>query len=261
MQDDYKPILFNAPKDAPYIDVYFIHDIHYGSDMFESRRWNALKREIAENPLAYILWIGDCLEYATPNSKSDVFYQRVPPHEQKMWLRDQFIDLEGKTIAVIPGNHERNRSTKTCGMFPLYDACVMAGIESAYRPHFALVDIGVGTRERSGKSKPQQNRYFGYIVHKASNQVKFGMPDTIDGIDFFAYGHDHDPKSHPRGKLVYDPTRKELREKTVRVINSGSFLKYGGYGSDEGYRPNAGVRYTLHLSGQEKRMRGFEDDM
>lgn len=51
----------------------------------------------------------------------------------------------------------------------------------------------------------------------------------------------------PRGKLVYDVNNKTLRQKTVEVINCGSFLDYGGYAADGGYRVPAQKLYMLRL--------------
>lgn len=251
MIDDYKPIIVDTDWGTPYINLYFLHDLHYGNQYFDCKKWNRTKDIILADPYAKVIWIGDMMENAVPNSKSDVFYQTVAPHEQKMWLRDQMLCFGDKNIAAVPGNHERNRSTKTAGMFPVYDACVMANIEPIYREHFALIDIGVGTRTKSGK-KQQHVRYVGYITHKAVDQKKFHSADAIDGIDFYAYGHDHQPSDHPRGKLVYDPIRKELREKDIEIINCGAYLRYGGYSVDAAYRPPAQKQYIVTLRGGEK---------
>ncbi len=253
MQSDFTPIIFNTPWENDCIELYFIHDLHNGSAQHDAQKWTALKREIIANKRAYCVFVGDAMENAIPNSKGDVFYQTMPPHEQKMWFKDQLVDLKHQTIAVLDGNHEKNRSTKTCGMFPLYDACVMAGIENLYRPHFALVDIGVGTRSDTAKNT-KQVRYVGYLVHRATSQVKFCSADMLEGIDFFAYGHDHQPVDRPRGKLIYDPQNKKLRQKDVEVINCGSFLTYGGYASDAGYRVSAKKLYKLILFGCEKKI-------
>ena len=253
MNSDYKPILVSTPWDNDGISLYFLHDIHRGSAQHDQKKWNAVKKLILDDPKAYCVFIGDALENAVPNSKGDVFYQTEAPHEQKMWFRDQLIDLRERTLAVIDGNHEKNRSTKNCGMFPLYDACVMAGIENAYRPHFALVDIGVGRHKDAGTKK--QVRYFGYLVHKAAQQVKFGSADALEGIDFFAYGHDHQPADRPRGKLVYDSSNKKLRQKDVEVINCGAYLTYGGYAADAAHRVSAQKLYKLELSGDRKTIR------
>lgn len=254
MNSDYKPILFNTAEDVKEIELYPLHDIHYGNTMHDYKRWDALKRMILDKPNRYVLWVGDMIENATRNSKGDIFYQEVPPHEQKMWLRDQFIDLKDRTIGIIPGNHEL-RSSKDAGMFPVYDAAVMAGIEDKYRSSFVFIDIGVGLKS----NKQRQVHYVGYCVHKATNQVKFGSVDAIDGIDFFISGHDHQPTDRPRGKLVYDAKNKCVAHKNVEYINCGSLMKYGGYAAEGGYRPSAQKLYCIKMSGEKKciRTEGF----
>lgn len=255
MLNDFQPIVIDTPKEFPYIEIYFIHDLHKGNHLFDQKKWDGLKREIMAEPYRYAVHIGDALENATPNSKSDMFYQTIPPHEQKEWYTEQLIDMGEKTLLVVDGNHEKNRTTKVCGMFPLYDACLAAGIKDRYRPHFAMLDIGAGRRRDTGADK--QVRYFGYCVHKAKSQTNFSSADTIDGIDFFAYGHDHNPKDIPRAKLVYDSKNKKLTEKSIEVINSGSFLTYGGYAADSAYRPASSKMYKLILDGTRKNIKSL----
>lgn len=252
MLSDFQPIIINTPKEFPFIEIYFLHDLHKGNALFDEKKWDGIKKEIMAEPYRYAVHIGDALENAIPGGKSDVFYQTMPPQEQKEWYTEQLIDMGEKTLLVVDGNHERNRTTKVCGMFPLYDACLAAGIKDRYRPHFALLDIGVGAHKDAGVGKPV--RYFGYCIHKAKDQRNFSSADTIDGIDFFAYGHDHDPKEHPRAKLVYDAKNKKLTNKSVETINSGSFLTYGGYAADNAYRPTSDKVYKLILDGEKKRL-------
>ena len=119
-----------------------------------------------------------------------------------------------------------------------------------YRHHFAFVDIGVGA-DYHGKGK--QARYVGYIVHRFRDAKMYNTSDFVDGIDFAAYGHDHDPKDHPRAKLVYDPRNKTVSVKNIEVIDSGAFLTYGGYGVKSAYRPTSTKCYKLILSGSSRK--------
>lgn len=250
MLNDYQPILYTAPQTQDEMHLYFLHDAHMGNAEHSTARLNAFLQKVADDPAAQVLVIGDMCENVVAGSKGDVFYQVYPPHEQKYRAKEIFADLHkaGKLLAVVPGNHERNRITRTTSMFPLYDACVMAGCEGLYRQHFAVIDIALGYRPRmTGKSGGGQQHYVGYITHRAKDLVNFHTADTIDGIDFFAFGHDHNPKDKPRGKLVYDVNKKMLRQKTVEVINCGSFLDYGGYAADGGYRVPAQKLYMLRL--------------
>jgi len=248
LQSDFAPIIFNTPKEFDCIELYFIHDLHKGSHLHDKKKWETVKREILSEPWRYVLFLGDAMENVIPDSKGDIFLQTLSPQEQKEWFAGELTDLKDRTIGVEDGNHDR-RVAKKAGFYPLYDCCVLAGIKDRYRPHFMFADIGVGRR---GKDPKQQVRYVGYCVHKAKDMKNFSTADAVDGIDFFAYGHDHDPKDHPRAKLVYDTTRKIVTQKSIETINAGSFLAYGGYAADEAYRPLSDKVYKLILSGGKK---------
>lgn len=262
MLDDYKPIFFHTPQEQSEVHVYFMHDVHIGSSTHSTAKLSAFLQMVKEDPLAQVLVIGDMGENVVPNSKGDIFYQVLSPHEQKYRIKEIFAELHsaGKLLAVVPGNHERNRITRLTSMYPLYDACVMAGCEDLYRQHFAVVDIAVGLRPRkSGVADGKQTHYAGFITHRAKDQVNFCTSDTVDGIDFFAYGHDHQPKDRPRGKLVYYPQNRVIKQKSVEVINCGSFTDYGGYAVDAAHRVAAQKMYMLRLLDQGRGMetKGF----
>ena len=191
-QKDHIPILIDLPNTFDYADIYFIHDVHYGSPLFDNKKWEELKKQIIENDKAYVCWVGDLMENAIPNSKSDMFTQSHSPSEQKEWVIQQFKDLADKTLAVVPGNHEKNRTTKVSGLYPLYDCCLIAGIDDKYRNTIAFLDIGIGTFK--GKKNKQVHYY------------------------------------------------------------CGSFCLYGGYGSENAYRPQSDKMYKLRIYSNEKRM-------
>lgn len=249
MQSDYKPILFRTNPAFDEIEIYFVHDLHYGSAEHDCKKWDALKSDILAAKNRYVIFVGDYCENAVVGSKSDIYTQTASPHLQKEWFTRQLCDLRDKTICIVPGNHEDNRITKLCGLFPAYDCAKEAGIEDLYRHHFAFVDLGVG---KSSHGKGKQIQYVGYVVHKLRDCKMYNGSDFVEGIDFAAYGHDHDPKDHPRAKLVYDPIKKCIRTKNVEVIDSGAFLTYGGYGVKAAYRPTSSKCYKLILDGRQK---------
>ena len=242
MLDDYKPIIFNCPTEFEEIELFFAHDIHKGSAQHDSKKWESFKRTLLAEPNRYVIFVGDCFENAIVGSKSDIYTQNFNPYEQKEWCTQQFRELSERIIAVVSGNH-CSRTTKTVGLYPLYDCCLASGIENRYRHHFAVVDIGTGNRGASGK----QWRYAGYITHRIRDTKMYNGSDFVDGIDFCAYGHDHDPKDHSRSKLIYDSKNKTVTQKNIEVIDSGAFLTYGGYGVEGGYRPLSSKCYKLIL--------------
>lgn len=250
LSDD-TPILINLPTEKQHADIYFIHDIHYGSELFNQKKWDMLKNTILADDNSLVCFVGDCLENAIPNSKSDMFTQAHSPAEQKEWVTEQFKDLAHKIIAVVPGNHEDNRTTKVSGLYPLYDCCLIAGVGDKYRNTIAFIDIGVGLKYGN---KKKQVHYFGQIQHKAKDLKNYHSSDYTDGIDFFASGHDHETKDKPRAKLVFDKHNKVIYKRNIECINCGSFCDFGGYGAKGAYRPQSDKMYKLRLFGSEKRM-------
>ena len=179
---DSAPVIITLPTTHEYVDLYFIHDAHYGSELFDEKKWNRVKNLILNDENAYVCFIGDLFENAIPNSKSDIFSQTHSPAEQKEWVTQQLTDLAHKTIIVVPGNHESNRTTKVSGLYPLYDCCLLAGIGEKYRDTIGFIDIGVGTyRGRTDR----QTHYFGQVQHKAKDLKNYHSSDYTDGIDFF----------------------------------------------------------------------------
>jgi predicted MPP superfamily phosphohydrolase len=250
MQSDYKPILFQTNPEFEEIEIYFVHDMHYGSEDHDKKKWESLKREILSEPNRYVIFVGDYCENAVVGSKSDIYTQTASPFQQKEWFTEQLRDLKDRTVCVVPGNHEDNRITKLCGLFPVYDCAKEVGIGDLYRHHFAIVDIAVGS---GGHGKDKQAHYVGYIVHRLRDCKMYNGSDFVDGIDFACYGHDHDPKDHPRAKLVYDAKNKAISIKNIEVINCGSFMTYGGYGAKAGYRPLSSKVYKLVLAGKQRK--------
>jgi predicted MPP superfamily phosphohydrolase len=250
-QKDFTPILINLPNDLDYADIYFIHDVHYGSELFDEKKWKNLKNKIAEESKAFVCWVGDLMENAIPNSKSDMFSQKHTPAEQKEWVTEQLRDLSEKTLAVVAGNHEKNRTTKASGLYPLYDCCLIAGIGDKYRDTIAFIDIGIGSTR---KNRQKQIHYFGQIQHKAKDIKNYHSSDFTDGIDFFASGHDHETKDKPRAKMVFDKHNKVIYKRNIECLNCGSFCEFGGYGSENAYRPQSDKMYKLRLYGDKRGM-------
>lgn len=248
MYPETKPILFNCPKDQDTVEIIPVHDMHYGSKQFNLHKWNQLHDHILAAPNRYVIWVGDLFENSVPSSKnSDVFDQMYTPQEQKEYLSALFTELKSRSIACLDGNHELNRTTRMTGLFPLYDCCCIAGIPEIYRTAYAVIDIGVGSNAHSMKNR--QLHYIGFATHKAKNLKSFGSADALEGFDFFLTGHDHESNDHPRGKLVYNAENHAVTFKSVECINCGSFLTYGGYGAQAGYRPKSDKLYKLVLHG------------
>ena len=255
MKSSRVPILIKLPEPESSVEILLAADIHTGSAEFDEKRWE-LFEELLKKPNVYVIFAGDQMEYATRQSKSDVYTQTIPPSVQKRWWIDHLRHYRDKVLCIVDGNHEFNRASKDADDFPLYDIALALGIEDRYRSEAAFVDIGVGD---GGHGKGKQVHYVIRVQHQAKNNVNHGTADGIEGIDVFVSGHTHKPMDKPLGKLVYDSKNKAVSQRDVENIVCGHFLKFGGYGERGGYRPTATKLYSIILSGKKKSIetRGF----
>ena len=255
MKSSQVPILISLPEDMTSVEIFLAADIHVGSAEFDEYRWE-LFEELIKQPNSFVIFAGDQMEYATRQSKSDIYTQRLSPSSQKRWWIDHLRNYKDKVLCIVDGNHEYNRASKDADDFPLYDIALALGIEDRYRSEAAFVDIGVGD---GGHGKGKQVRYVFRVCHQAKNNVNYGTADGFEGIDVFVSGHTHKPQDLPRPKLVYDTKNKSVSQKDVENIVCGHFLRYGGYGERAGYRPTSTKLYSIILSGKKKSIetRGF----
>ena len=255
MKSSRLPILVNLPKSLKSVEILLAADIHTGSAEFDQDKW-AKFEELLKKPDTFVIFAGDQCEYATRSSKSDVYSQTLSPSQQKRWWIEHLTPYKNKVVCIVDGNHEYNRASKDADDFPLYDIALALGIEDRYRSEAAFVDIGVGS---GGHGDGKQVHYVFRVQHQAQNNVNYGTADGFEGIDVFVSGHTHKPVDRPRGKLVYDPKNKSISHKDVENIVCGHFLRFGGYGERNGYRPTSQKLYSVILSGKKKLIetRGF----
>lgn len=243
------PIVVDKPEFNE-IEIYPIHDLHYGDENFDMHRWNELSKLILAEPNRMVIFCGDLFQMALPNSKSSMFSQNVSTKDQQAFITEVFRTFKGRTLAIVDGNHE-DRAYKATGLYALFTPAVLAGLEDKYRNSYAVVDLGFGDQDRP-------SRIVGFVCHKSKDLKSFASVDALEGFDFMFAGHDHEPRDHARGHLCYDRQRREVKLKSVEMLNSGSFLTYGGYGAMAGYRPKSDKMYKLVVRAQPQRQKAVE---
>ena len=102
MYSETKPIIFNCPKDYESVELFPIHDLHYGNECFNLAKWNRLHDLILDEPNRYVVWVGDLLENSIPFSNhSDCLTQMYSPQEQKEYITALFKEFKHRTIAIL----------------------------------------------------------------------------------------------------------------------------------------------------------------
>ena len=247
MYPETKPIIFKCPKDEDFVEIYPIHDTHFGNKYCDLQKFLRLRKHILSARNRYVIWVGDLMENALPGSKSDPLEQTLSPFEQQEFIIEQFKMLADRSIAIVDGNHEGNRSLRFAGLYPLFTASAIAGISDRFRSAYAIVDIAVGTGADGHDNR--QQRYSGYVSHVAKNTKNMSVADILEGFDFALFGHDHDPDIHPREHLCYDKNSKSFTQKSIVTANAGSYLWYNGYPARGGMKPKSTRTNKLILYG------------
>lgn len=246
-----KPIIIDKPE-FDTIELYAIHDLHYGNEFFNDHRWNKLCKMILDKPNALVCFVGDLMENAVQGSKSDIFSQRATPLEQQQFVEATFKQFADRCVGIVDGNHEFNRSTRNCGLFPLYSAACIARIDHLYRSAYAVIDIGFGNHNK------RMSRAVGLLTHQAKDLKSFASVDATEGFDFMFCGHDHEPKDHPRAHTCYDRQRREISTRNIEFIDNGAFLDFGGYGARAGWRPKSTKMWRIVFYSKPHRQKEVE---
>ena len=94
------PIVIDKPE-FDSVEIYPIHDLHYGNECFDSHKWNSLAEQILSAPNRFVVFVGDLMENSIPNSKSDMFTQTSTPREQMDFVTSVFRQFKDRTLAVL----------------------------------------------------------------------------------------------------------------------------------------------------------------
>ena len=240
------------------VTVYVIGDVHYGDPLCDRKGFTAVLDKIRDDPQARVILVGDLLNNATKNSKSDVYTALIPPMTQKIEMTNLLEPIKDKILCGCSGNHE-NRTTRESNQDVMYDIFAKLDIEDRYRNEmcFLLVRLGEKGQHVDSKCRPA---YTFCVTHGKGNSIYTGssanaaerFASRIEGVDLFVTGHTHKPLSFPVGKLVFDARNKQIRTAQFRVVTAASWLGYGGYAAEKMLAPVARVCTTIKLSARHK---------
>ena len=243
MNNDLDVIIKKYPREQEVLRVYAMGDIHVGSAEFNEAAVKKKLKIIEEDPYAALCICGDLGDYGLKNSKTNVYQATMSPREQQKYIHKLFLPVIDKIAAAVPGNHEE-RITKEVGTCPLYDLCVLWGIQDVYRENLAITKFMFGEQ-----NKRQQHIFVGITTHGATRAKHKKFIAGFDGIDFAISGHTHTPEYSPHGKIRIDRTHGKASHVSYKEIVVDANLSVGGYGIKKEYEiPTTPELQYLELS-------------
>jgi predicted phosphodiesterase len=247
IKDDYDMLVWKLPEKMEYVNIYPLGDTHFGSPDFNQAKFNRWIELVEKDDNAKVILLGDMLDNALRNSKTNIYKATLTPIEQKRILAGYLEPIKGKIIAGIQGNHEA-RTTKETGDCPLYDVMAKLDLEHLYRENMAFIKVNLGKRRAD-----RQWSYGIVASHGASRGKVENFIPYVDGMDVFLSGHTHTASSNFPAKIVMDMQNEVVRLVPITPIVVPSFADYGGYAMKGLLKPTSNHLFpVVELSGTEK---------
>lgn len=240
------------------IEIVALADLHLGDKNCNISLVQSLIDGIKENRNRYCILVGDLMNTAIMNSKSDTYAETMRPSEQLTRCYDLLNPIRDKILAVVPGNHEE-RISRTAGVDMTQLLSRELGVEHLYSDTTALVFLSFGLDSKHKRPLI----YSMYINHgrgsggrKAGSKVNAlqDMASVIDA-DVFVVAHTHLPATFKQQsyRVCNSSNSAVLHEQLF--VNTASALEYAGYGRRGAYIPNSNAYPIIILDNQQHEMK------
>ena len=221
------------------IEVIPIADLHIGDPACRNDIIKSLIDGVLANKNRYIVLVGDLMNTAIANSKSDFYGEIMKPSQQLQYCYKLLNPVRDRILGIVGGNHEE-RISKSVGVDMTQLLATELGLEHLYSDTSALIFLRFGFR----KDHCRPMNYSIYVNHghgggrrpggKINGLADFG---SIIDADCFIIGHTHLPTSFKDStfRVIPQSGSAVLRERLF--VNTASALDYSGYGNRGGYQP------------------------
>lgn len=258
MLSDFEIITHKFPE-RPDLHIIPVGDVHLGAAEHMERKWKHFCSHVLEDPNAYILLVGDLLNFALKNSVSNVYEETMRPREQKRMMTEMLTPLKSRILCAVSGNHER-RGMKEADDDPTYDILCKLDLEHLYRQNIAFLRVQMGKTDSDGEHNPT---YILTVTHGAGGGMlpgatinrneRFGY--ALDGADCLVVGHSHKPMVSQPAKIKIDPRNNKVTVQPFKVVVATSWLSYGGYAAQKMLLPSSHAPQIITLRGKRKEIK------
>ena len=237
------------------IEIIALGDLHIGDSNCDYKLLNRQIDYINKNDNCFVIGIGDYINNALRNSKTDIYSAVAPCKEFEDAVKILGKIKKSKWIAMCTGNHE-HRTYKDAGIDLNLFLARELEIEDIYYPLLSVIDL-----------KLPKNRYLIHIHHgsgggttkgaTANKLVKLG--GLIANTDLVLMGHTHQQIHLTESRYLVDKKHDYIQKHTQHIVNTGSCLGYkGGYAEAMALTPagKGNAIVTLHniTHGKQKKI-------
>lgn len=240
------------------VEVVIISDIHFGSDDFHEKKWQADKAYVlASDPAkTRLLMLGDIFQFDTKYQKhSGVYNQVLSPDEQAERAVDELGSLVPYTDLLLAGNHD-NRVLDAVGYDATKHLATQLGLRDRYVRDNAVVQYAVG---RSEGRRTVPFIYHVYAYHGDGNGQSRASLERAGNLclaDAYVSGHTHDPLVFTDRIYLPHPQTQSMTYRDRLYLATGAYQMGSGYTLRKNYRPRRYGRASLFLNPHVRRIDG-----
>ena len=238
------------------LEIIPFSDIHVGSREFDKQLFLAYRDYVLATDNCFCFFNGDLIDNAIKSSKSDIYRASLSPKEQIKEITDLLKPLatSNKIICILGGNHE-SRTDREVGLS--LGEIIAGHLDVPYFGPEVLLKI------RFGRNKHHRPAYYTlYATHgHGGGRMKGGKANNLDRLknivqaDIYCMGHTHDQMILTGQVYIPDQKNDVIIEKTVTMVNSGSFVKRGdGYAASQCYEPQTRGCPSIFMYANERRV-------
>lgn len=234
-----KPIQLKVKDKRNNVKIYVLSDMHLGDVNADIPTLKKIIQFIKDTPECYCVLLGDILNTALKQSKSDIYSETLNVAEAQKLAIELLTPIKHKILAMTPGNHE-NRVWREVGVDVSLWLAEKLGLQDRYRNNGVALSLSFG---KDTNGKPFRLNIFGqHGAYGGGRRLGAAMNalEDLDGIignaDIYIRAHTHQPIQGSRNVFLFDD-KGNVSRNTKYYFNSPSVINYGGYAYDKGYKP------------------------
>ena len=237
------------------LKLYVLSDMHLGSAEADIPTLKRIIQFIKDTPECYCILLGDILDTALKNSKTDIYSETLSLVDSQKLAVELLSPIKDKIIAMTPGNHE-NRVWREVGVDLSLWLAEKLNLQDVYRNNSIALSISFGSDQNGNPYRlnvfGQHGSYGGGRRLGAAMNALEDLDGIVGNADIFIRAHTHQPIQGSRNVFLFDD-KGNISSNTKYYFNSPSVLNYGGYAHDKGYRPTDDTPCYLNIRAVSER--------
>lgn len=237
------------------LKLYVLSDMHIGDANADISTLKKIIQFIKDTPECYCILLGDILNTALKNSKSDIYSETLNIMDAQKLALELLSPIKDKIIAMTPGNHE-NRVWREVGVDLSLWLAEKLGLQDKYRNNGLALTLQFGKDVNGNQFRlnifGQHGSRGGRKLGSSMNALE-ELDQIVTNADIYIMGHTHQNLQGARVGFVFN-TQGNIEKRSKYYFNSPSVMTYGGYAYEKGYKPSDSTPCYLNIRAVSERV-------